>query len=195
MRIIGGSGRGIRINIPKSLKLRPTTDLCKEALFNILNNEFNFTNIKVLDLFCGSGGISYEFASRGTKKITSVDSNIRSLNFIKKFSYDQKFEISVIRSDVFTYIKKINTEFDVIFADPPYDYEDIKYVSIINEIFKKNCIKSDGYLIIEHSSRKDFIKHPNFNKSKKYGDSILSFFKILNNWLLGICLLKIKVFF
>jgi len=181
MRIIGGNRGGIRINIPKSLKLRPTTDRCKEALFNILNNEFDFTSIKILDLFCGSGGISYEFASRGTKKITSVDNNIRSLSFIKKFSDDQKFDISVIRSNVFTYIKKINTEFDIIFADPPYDYEEIKYLLIINEIFKKNCIKSDGYLIIEHSSKKDFIKHANFNKSKKYGDSVISFFKILNN--------------
>ena len=181
MRVIGGNSGGIRINIPKNLKLRPTTDRCKEALFNILNNEFDFTSIKVLDLFCGSGGISYEFASRGTKKIISVDNNIRSLNFIKKFSDDQKFEISIIRSDVFIYIKKIKSEFDVIFADPPYDYEDIKYLSIINEIFKKNCINSDGYLIIEHSSRKNFINHPNFNKSKKYGESVLSFFKILNN--------------
>jgi len=180
MRIIGGNSGGIRINFPKNLKLRPTTDRCREALFNILNNEFDFKSIKILDLFSGSGAISYEFASRGTKKIISVDKNIRSLNFIKKFSEDQNFDISIIRSDVFMYIKKINTEFDIIFADPPYNFENTKYLTIINEIFKKKCISSNGYLILEHSSKKDFIKINNFNKSKKYGCSTLSFFKKLN---------------
>ncbi len=177
MRIIGGSSGGIRINPPKNLKLRPTKDICKEALFNILNNEFVFKNIRILDLFSGTGGISYEFASRGTKEIISVDKNTRSLNFIEKFSEEQKFDISLIKSDAFKYIKKINTEFDLIFADPPYNFEDTKYLTIINEIFNKNCIKSDGYLIIEHSSRKNFNRHPNFNKSKKFGDSTFSFFK------------------
>ena len=127
-------------------------------------------------MFSGTGGISYEFASRGTKKIVSVDNNAKSLNFIKKFSEDKKFDISIKRSDVFVYIKKIHTKFDVIFADPPYNFEDTKYLRIINEIFKKNTLKSDGYLILEHSSKKNFYKHPNFNKSKKYGDSIFSFF-------------------
>ena len=141
MRIIGGNSGGIRINFPKNLNLRPTTDKCKEALFNILNNEFDFKSIKILDLFSGTGGISYEFASRGTKKIVTVDKNIKSLNFIKKFCEDQKFNISIIKSDVFTYIKKINTEFDIIFADPPYNLEDIKYLTMINEIFMKNCTK------------------------------------------------------
>ena len=188
MRIIGGNSGGIRINLPKNLKLRPTTDRCKEALFNILNNEFDFKSIKILDLFSGSGGISYEFASRGTKKIISVDKNIKSLNFIKKYSEGQKFDITLIRSDVFMYIKKIDTEFDIIFADPPYNFEKAKYLKIISEIFKKNCIKSDGYLIIEHSSKKDFNKNHNFNKSKKYGDSSFSFFKKLTYWLLVICL-------
>ena len=180
MRIIGGSSGGIRINFPKNLNLRPTTDRCKEALFNILNNEFDFKSIKILDLFSGTGGISYEFASRGTKKIVSVDKNIKSLNFIKKFSEDQKFNISIIKSDVFMYIKKIKTEFDIIFADPPYNLEDTRYLTIINEIFKKNCLKSDGYLIIEHSSKKVFNKIQYFNKSKKYGDSTFSFFTKLN---------------
>ena len=102
--------------------------------------------------------------------------------------------MSIIKSDVFRYIKKINTEFDIIFADPPYNFEDDKYLLIINGIFKKNCIKSNGYLIIEHSSKKDLNKTDNFNKSRKYGDSTFSFFKNLNYWLSVISLQKIKVY-
>ena len=181
MRIIGENSGGIRINFPKNLNLRPTTDRCKEALFNILNNEFDFKSIKILDLFSGTGGISYEFASRGTKKIISVDKNIKSLNFIKKFSEDQKFNISIIRSDVFMYIKKINSKFDIIFADPPYNLDDTKYLTMINEIFKKNCLKSNGYLIIEHSSKKIFNKI-NISINPRNMETLpFTFFTKLNN--------------
>ena len=179
MRIIGGNKGGTRINIPKNLKFRPTTDRCKEALFNILNNKFDITTIEVLDLFCGSGNISYEFASRGSKKITSVDHNTKSLSFIRNFSKDQEFKITTIKSDVFKYLKRINSKFDIIFADPPYDFQDSQYISIINQIFKQNNLKSTGYLILEHSSKKNFNFHSNFYKSRKYSDSKLTFFKTI----------------
>ncbi len=181
MRIIGGNKGGTRINIPKNLKFRPTTDRCKEALFNILNNKFDITTVEVLDLFCGSGNISYEFASRGSKKITSVDHNTKSLSFIRNFSKDQEFKITTIKSDVFKYLKRINSKFDIIFADPPYDFQDSQYISIINQIFKQNNLKSTGYLILEHSSKKNFNFHSNFYEYRKYGDSKFTFFIKLNN--------------
>ena len=176
MRIIGGNKGGIKIKVPKTLKIRPTTDRSKEALFSILNNKFDFKTIEVLDLFSGTGNISYEFASRGTRKIISVDNNLKSLNFIKNFSKEQKFNIKTIKSNIFEYVKNINLKFDIIFADPPYNFEDFKYLTIINEIFKHNTLRSAGYLIVEHSSKKFFNSHNNFYDSRKYGDSKFTFF-------------------
>ena len=105
MRIIGGNKGGIRINTPKNLKLRPTTDRCKESIFNILQNEFDFNNVVVLDLFAGTGNISYEFSSRGAKKVISIDNNTKCINFIKNFSQKQFLNIETIKSDAYNYLK------------------------------------------------------------------------------------------
>ena len=180
MRIIAGNKGGIRINTPKNLKLRPTTDRCKEAIFNILQNEFDFNNIMVLDLFAGTGNISYEFSSRGAKKVISIEKNIKCIDFIKKFSEEQGFSIETVKSDAYNCLKKIDLKFDIIFADPPYNFEILKYKDLISIIFKKKILKNEGIFVIEHSSQKNLSTLSNFCLYRKYGDTIFSFFKNLN---------------
>jgi len=181
MRIIGGDKGGLRINISKKLKLRPTTDRSKEALFNILNNRIDFTDITVLDLFSGTGNISYEFSSRGSKKIISVDKNLKSINFINDFSKENDLKIYTILSNVNSYIKKNSETFDIVFADPPYDFEDTKYFELINLIFNHNTVVKGGLFILEHSTKKSFNNQMFFLETRKYGDSSFTFFKNINN--------------
>ena len=181
MRIIGGNIGGIRINTPKNLKLRPTTDRCKESIFNILQNEFDFNNVEVLDLFAGTGNISYEFSSRGAKKVISIDNNTKCINFIKNFSQKQSLNIETIKSDAYNYLKIINLKFDIIYADPPYHFKFIKYNSLITKIFDNKILKNDGIIVIEHSSKNDLSTISNFVQYRKYGDTTFSFFKNLNN--------------
>jgi len=193
MRIIGGDKGGLRINISKKLKLRPTTDRSKEALFNILNNRIDFTEIIVLDLFSGTGNISYEFSSRGSKKIISVDKNLKSINFINEFSKENDLKIYTILSNVNSYIKINNETFDIVFADPPYDFEDTKYFELINLIFNQNTLVKGGLFILEHSTKKSFNNQMFFLETRKYGDSSFTFFKNIKNWFLVFYLQIIKV--
>ena len=129
MRIIGGKYRGKMFNPPANFKARPTTDFAKEALFNILNNDFNFENIDVLDLFSGTGSISYEFASRGVKSLVAVESNVKHAAYIEKNFKELGFSQAVIyKSDVFRYLDTCTKKFDVIFADPPYALDNIEEI-------------------------------------------------------------------
>jgi len=137
MRIISGSHKGRRLRAPKNLPVRPTTDRSKEALFNILQNQYEWSEIKTLDLFSGTGNISYEFASRGVSSVTAVDQNRFCTAFISKSSKELELEIQVIQSDVFKFIKDCSLEFDLIFADPPYDIGEEKYFELIELIFKE----------------------------------------------------------
>lgn len=180
MRIIGGNKAGLRIN-PTKLKLRPTTDRSKEALFNILYNKIDYNSVSVLDLFSGTGNISYEFASRGAKKVYAIEKNIKSVDFIKDFNKKNNFDINVIRKDVFSFIKQTKMSFDVIFADPPYNLNEVKYYELISSIFNRKIINDRGLFIIEHASKITLDKHTFFSKSRKYGDSSFSFYKNLNN--------------
>lgn len=177
MRIISGTYKGRRITAPKKLPVRPTTDLAKESLFNILNNQFYFDEITVLDLFSGTGNISYEFASRGCKHITSVDGDYGCTAFIKKTATEFDFNISVIKSDVFKFLEKIKTTATVIFADPPYNFSDELFANIPKLVFKHGILSEDGYLIIEHSSHTNLSHLDNFSHSKKYGGCVFSFFE------------------
>ena len=182
MRIIGGNNAGLRIN-PTKLKLRPTTDRSKEALFNILYNKVDYDNVSVLDLFSGTGNISYEFASRGAKSIYAIEKNNKSVEFIKDFNKKNNFDINVIRKDVFSFIKQTKMSFDVIFADPPYDINEIKYYELISLIYNRKLINDGGLFIIEHASKITLDKHIFFSNTRKYGDSSFSFYINLNNWL------------
>ena len=178
MRIISGNNRGKKINIPNNLPVRPTTDQSKEALFNILNNHYLISEIKILDLFSGSGNISYEFASRGCNEIYSVDRNIKCVKFIKKISNELNLNLNVIKADALSFIKKIDIKFDVIFADPPYNYNTKEYSIIIDKVFEKKLLNVNGLLIIEHSEKMKLDKYINYKKSYHYGGCSFSFFKI-----------------
>jgi len=178
MRIISGKYKSRRINAPNKLPVRPTTDMAKEALFNILNNNYYFDQITVLDLFAGIGSISFEFASRGTTKITSVDKNQGCVQFLDKIIDELEFDIQTIHGDVYLYLEKNNHKFDVIFADPPYDFETNAYQKIVDMVFEKGILNEDGMLIIEHGKKTDLSNYSNFQNARKYGGNMFSFFHL-----------------
>ncbi|MEM1260150.1 MAG: RsmD family RNA methyltransferase [Bacteroidota bacterium] len=178
MRIISGKYKGKRIFAPKKLPVRPTTDMAKEALFNILNNRRYFEAIDVLDLFSGTGNISFEFASRGTKSITAVDINPGCIQFINKISKELDFPIDTVKMYVFIFLDRTKLEYDIIFSDPPYHFNKEQFLKIPELVFKNNLLnKKDGVLIVEHSSQTLLDSHPNFVESRKYGSTIFSFFE------------------
>lgn len=164
---------------PKNLPVRPTTDFAKESLFNILNNHIDFEGVRVLDLFAGTGNITFEFVSRGSKDVTSVDSTYQCCEFIKKsvIALQMNDEVRVVKSDVFTFLNKNLNTYDIIFADPPYDTEPDKFQAIAEGVFSKNMLRADGWLIIEHGERISFAQHPFFIEHRKYGNVNFSFFK------------------
>ena len=178
MRIISGKYKGRRISPPKNLPVRPTTDMCKEALFNILNNHFNFKELRILDLFAGTGSISYEFASRGSEPITCVDGDMGCTNFIRKTAAEFDFDITPIKSDVFKFLEKCKAHHDIIFADPPYGLDLKDFERIIELVFEKELLEADGMMIIEHSKHTKLEHMENFSFSKSYGGSIFSFFEL-----------------
>ena len=177
MRIISGKHKSKRLHAPKSLPVRPTTDMAKEALFNIINNSYYFNNITVLDLFSGTGNISFEFGSRGTENITAVDAHFGCIKYINTISNELDLSINTIKSDVFKYLVKSNSKFDVIFADPPYEFELGLFEKIVDLVFEKNILNDDGTLIVEHSKHTDLSNHKHFSYSKKYGGNMFSFFE------------------
>ncbi|SHE41503.1 16S rRNA (guanine(966)-N(2))-methyltransferase RsmD [Psychroflexus salarius] len=179
MRIISGTHKGRRLSAPKNLPVRPTTDRAKEALFNILMHRFNLSEISLLDLFAGIGSISFEFASRGTQQITSVDKNSKCCHWLSKTSEQLEFECSIVKKDVFEFIEQTPQQFDVIFADPPYDLTKEKLEEIITTIFNRNLLRSDeSLLIIEHSKFINLSEHPKFSEERRYGLSTFSFFDL-----------------
>ncbi len=177
MRIISGSLKGRRFSPPKNFKARPTTDFAKENLFNILSNNYSFDELKVLDLFGGTGSISLEFASRGCKNITCVELNFNHFSFIKKniINLEMDSSIKVIKANAFKFIEKTPETYSMIFADPPYDLT--KSETIPDLILKNSLLKENGILIFEHSGKVDFKSHPNFIENRENGKVIFTFFK------------------
>ena len=176
MRIISGKHKGRRITAPKNLPVRPTTDLAKESLFNILNNHYYLDTISVIDLFSGTGNIAFEFASRGSKNIHAVDGNFNCVKFIDKISNEFDFYINTYKSNVFKFLEKTALKTDIIFADPPYNLEKDKFLKIIEIVFERNLLNNNGILIVEHSKHMDLSVNDFFNYSKKYGGSVFSFY-------------------
>lgn len=177
MRIIGGVLKGLRLNPPKNLPVRPTTDLAKEALFNILLNKIDFEGIKVLDLFSGTGNISLEFASRGAAEVVSIDRSIQCINYLKDTAGQHKLtQIKTFKADVLKYLQLETEQYDLIFADPPYDMNQIPELPKI--IFEKNLLLPGGLLIVEHQSLQNLSNHPAFVEQRKYGHSSFSFFQV-----------------
>ena len=177
MRIISGSHRGKRINAPKNLPSRPTTDMAKEALFNILRNYYDLSDCHVLDLYAGTGNISYEFASRGAPRITAVDMNPKCADFIAKTSKALDFPIEVIKSAALPFLNKTGAKFDIVFADPPYNFHDDEFTQFISVIFDRGLLKNDGVLIVEHSKFTDLSGLDYFSESRRYGGSVFSIFR------------------
>ena len=176
MRIVSGSYKGKRITAPKKLPVRPTTDFAKEALFNILNNQYHFSALKVIDLFSGTGNIAYEFASRGAQEIISVDGHFECVKFINKIAAELDFPIRTVKSDVFKYLNSTGETANIIFADPPYDFDQDSLKQIVETVFSRNLLEEGGSLIIEHSKRMDLSSLKNFSVARKYGNSVFSFF-------------------
>jgi len=176
MRIIGGRLKGLRLNPPKNLPVRPTTDLAKEALFNILLNKIEFEGIKVLDLFSGTGNISLEFASRGASEVVSVDRSQQCIFYLKDTALQHGLgQIKTFKADVLKYLQLETEQYGLIFADPPYDLNQIPEVPKI--IFDRNLLLPGGLLIVEHQSLQNLSNHPAFLEQRKYGHSSFSFFE------------------
>ena len=176
MRIIGGEHSGKQIVTDNKLTLRPTTDFAKEGLFNILSNRFDLETFDVLDLFSGTGSISYEFASRGCSVIHAVEMDSRHIAFIRatagKFGFGK---IRAIRDDVFHFLSICKAQYDIVFADPPYEMLHIDEIPAL--VFGNGILKSDGILILEHSKRNDFTEHERLTDHRRYGNVHFSFFK------------------
>lgn len=174
MRIIGGSLKGRKIIAPKNLPVRPTTDQAKESLFNVLNSKFDLDVFDVLDLFSGTGNISLEFLSRGVNSVTSIDANFNCFQFQKKtkqqYNLDNYFPY---KGDVFRALKSVKKQFDVIFADPPYQLKNIQ--DLPDFILSFNLLKPGGVLIVEHGKETTY-EHPHLIEHRKYGNVNFSFF-------------------
>jgi 16S rRNA (guanine(966)-N(2))-methyltransferase RsmD len=175
VRIISGKYKGKTISAPKNLPVRPTTDFAKEALFNILSNEFSIEELDVLDLFSGTGNIAFEFASRGAKKILCIDQNYNCVSFIKRIKRELNIaQLSVFRNDVFKYLKQYKQPFDIIFADPPYDLENINNIPQL--VFENDLLNKNGWLIVEHDKHTNLSELPHFVTLRKYGNVNFSIF-------------------
>ena len=175
MRIISGTHKSRVIHTPKNLPVRPTTDIAKEALFNILVNNFDLESIQVLDLFAGTGNITYEFASRGALGVTSIDLEFKCVNFIRKTAAEFGFEsVLSFRSDAFRFLRNCDTNYDIIFCDPPYELEGIDEIPRV--VFERNLLKEDGWLVLEHSRDYNFGEFKGFNQQRKYGKVNFSIF-------------------
>ena len=175
MRIISGTHKGRRISAPKKLPVRPTTDRSKEGLFNILQHRMDLKSLEVLDLFSGTGNISYEFASRGVKKILAVDQNRHCINFTQKTAAELELDINCLQGESITFLEKNIASYDLIFADPPYDWLGETYLILLDQA-RKN-LKINGIIIFEHSNFIDLSKGQGFDFSRNYGGSVFSFFE------------------
>ena len=172
MRIISGKHKRKKIKPPPRLKLRPTTDRAKEGLFNILENRFDLKIVKVLDLYSGTGSISYEFCSRGCKQVTAVDKDLNSTKFITKMSIELDMKIKTINQECLDFLKKEKNKYDIIFADPPYCYEN--YKELINIINQKGILNPQGNFILEHGSNLETLLDT--VNTRKYGNVFFTIF-------------------
>ncbi len=177
MRIVGGDLKGRTIMPPAGYQARPTTDFSKEGLFNTLTNEVDFSEVSVLDLFSGTGSISYEFASRGCFDIVAVEMNPANAAFIKKTVAALKLKgaIQVVHHNVFDFLGICTKQFDIVFADPPYAIEGLD--TIPDKVFASGALKDGGLLILEHPGTFSFKDDSRFIKERKYGNVHFSYFR------------------
>lgn len=176
MRIVGGTFGGRRFSPPAKIPARPTTEVAKEGLFNMLNNSMDFEGIKTLDLFGGTGSISYELASRGAADLTLIERDLTTIEFIKKTVKELDIQdiVHIIRGDVFKYMKQCTEQYNFIFAGPPYALDNIDEIPKL--VFEKQLLLPGGIFVHEHTPRNDYQKHPNFMRIKNYGTTVFTFF-------------------
>ena len=172
MRIISGKYKRKKIIPPKQLKLRPTTDRAKEGIFNIITNKYDITKISILDLYSGTGNISYEFFSRGCSKLTAVDINYKSTEFIRKTKEELNMNINIINKNSIDFLKENTDRYDIIFADPPYKYNN--YQELIQKILEQDILNNNGIFILEHGSNMKLFD--NTIEVRKYGNVFFSIF-------------------
>lgn len=177
MRIVGGAYSGRKIAVSRGFDARPTTDFAREALFNILANHFDFEEIRVLDLFSGTGSISFEFASRGCREIDLVENNSRSVQFITKVAGEMGMKgIHAVRMDVFRFLGVCRKQYDVIFADPPYDLKRIPEIPEL--VLEKDLLLPGGWFVLEHGKSHNFSQHARCFDVRSYGGVWFSFFEL-----------------
>jgi 16S rRNA (guanine966-N2)-methyltransferase len=177
MRIIGGKFKGRRFNPPAdNWPTRPTTDFAKEGLFNILTNHFDFAEMRVLDLFGGTGNHSYEFISRGCGDVTYVDKFPGAVAYVRKLAAELGIQdqLRILRADVFKFIGGCREQFDYIFAGPPYGLPDLDQLPDL--IFQHKLLKEGGWFVLEHNPNHQFQQHPRFQQERRYGSTVFSFF-------------------
>ncbi len=176
MRIISGKYKGRRINPPSSFTARPTTDYARESLFNILTNRIDFEAVNVLDLFAGTGSISYEFASRGAPVVHLVEKNPNHMSFIRRMVDEMKFDsIKPIHIDVKAFLKTCRFKYDIVFADPPYD---LTWLDTLPELVASSgVLREEGVFILEHPKDLSFSSHKLFFEHRNYGSVNFSFFR------------------
>ena len=172
MRIIAGTHKGRKINPQNNLTVRPTTDRAKEALFSIIDSRYFFAEKNMLDLFSGTGNIALEFASRGVEKVVAVDNSINCIEFITATSKSFNLNVSAIQSDGLKFAQNCKEQFNFIFTDPPYSYEN--YQELKEVVIKNNLVKKDGLLIIEHD--KETVFDDDNVEVRKYGTVHFSLF-------------------
>jgi len=175
MRIIGGKHKGRHFTPPSHNPARPTTDYAKEGLFNIINNTYNINEVKFLDLFAGTGSISYEFASRGCIDIDAVELYGPNVHFIKKTAQKFNFNINVFQQDVFQYIRTCREQYDIIFAGPPYSLHNVP--DIPSFIFQYMLLSPEAWFILETNTNHNFDDHDKFLKKRNYGTTVFHFFE------------------
>ena len=176
MRIIGGSRKGKIIQLPAGYKARPTTDFAKEGLFNILDNEYEFQDLKVLDLFGGTGSIAFEFASRGAARVYCVEMTRENASFIKTEAARLGLDaVTMVRDNVFDFLPICREKFDIVFADPPYALDGLD--GLPDLMFSLDILHPGCYFILEHGGEHSFTSHPRFVKERVYGRVHVSFFE------------------
>ncbi len=179
MRIVGGYLKGRTLKPKGKISARPTTDFAKEALFNILENRLDLTDLKVLELFAGTGNITMEFISRGVGSVTAVEQNSECLTCIRSFATEMKAKnVTTIKSEVFKWLKRPTDKgFDLVFCDPPYD---LKELNILHQsIFESGVLNENNLVIVEHGREIDFSTYPFFVFHRKYGNVNFSFFEFI----------------
>jgi 16S rRNA (guanine966-N2)-methyltransferase len=176
LRIISGKYRGRRINPPAGFTARPTTDFARESLFNILANRIDFEDVSILDLFSGTGSISFEFASRGAKLVHLVEKDQKNISFIRRMAEEMKFEnIKSVHIDVKAYLKTCKFRYDIVFADPPYNLTWLE--ALPDLITSSGVLNESGFFILEHPRDLSFSSHHLFFEHRNYGGVNFSFFK------------------